>query len=120
MSKRKTKPRFLPDLTVPTHKDLEVKAKTEAKVTKGKTSDRITSDTPPVISETEFADLLLKYKTKSAMIRALAAESIPINMISHTLLFYGVLSPRSAYQHVYNVLGQPLKRPKKQEPGETK
>ena len=121
MAKRKPKPKFLPDLTAPSHEDLKIQALKKEQSGKGikatktkssKTSDRITSDTPPVIDVTEFEALREKYKTKSAMIRALAAQSIPTNMISHTLLYFGVLSPRSAYQHVYNVLRQPLKRPK--------
>ncbi len=64
MAKRKPKPKFLPDLTAPSHEDLKIQAlKKEQsgkgiKATKtkgGKTSDRITSDTPPVIDVTEFA-----------------------------------------------------------------
>ncbi len=113
MVKAGRKPKFLPDLTAPSHKDLRLQAverKNPTKKTSGSIADRISSDTPPVIDKDEFDALVGQYKTKSAVIRALASRNIPTNMIAHTLLFHGMLSPMSAYQHAYNVLRHPLKR----------
>ena len=68
-------------------------------------SNYISPSTPPAITEEEFALLEAKHRTKSGMMRALESRGLRTNMIAHTLAHYGVLNPRSAYSHVYNVLG---------------
>lgn len=82
-----------------------------------KASERVASDTPPAINKSTLNTLLRTHKTKSGVIRVLAQPpySLAVNMLAHTLLHHGLLSPRSAYQHVRNVLNTPLKRQKKKE-----
>ena len=65
----------------------------------------ISPGTPPALSEEEFRELQTAQKTKSGMMRALAERGLRTNMIAHTLAHYGVLNPRTAYNHVFNVLG---------------
>ena len=62
------------------------------------------------ITDEDILELYEESPSKSALIRNLSVRGLETKVIASRLLDLGILSPRSAYPHVRNVLTTPLKR----------
>lgn len=85
-----------------------IEAEAEAPVEAVETVETTTVETPA--APIDVSALMSEHKSKSAVIRHLASTGMTRGAIAKTLKDAGVLSEKSAYQHVRNVLTQPLKK----------